>query len=370
MTDVVDLRQTRREAAQRVVQQESTNRPTGATRSDAQGGPAAERSEPKVEARAVPRPARIARIWIGVFLAALVLVLYGLEPLFQQRQQRILFEGYRSDIQQATNEAQGLPGLVLPSKAIAPGAPVAILEVPRLRLQQVVVEGALPDATSTGPGHVSGTAGPGQPGNSVVVGRRAMFGSPFALVDQLQRGDEILVTTVQGQSVYRVDTVRQQTIELPKDASALGAADNSTLVDEFAEVSDEVAADPTAANPVAVDTLYGPTPDDRLTLVTSGSGSPSNGSDAVVVVGKLSGVGFTPTPQNGRLDSSTGLQGDASSWPSFLLVLLGCGAAVATAVVLYRRLRGPAAYLVTAAPLLVATVLVAEAVSRLLPAWA
>jgi len=370
MTDVVDIRETRREAAQRAVQEETSN--TFATeQTGARPGPAAnDPGHGAAKVRSMPRPTRIARIWVGVFLAGLVLVLYGLEPGFQQRHQRLLFDRYQSDIHQATNEAQGLPGLVPPTKATAFGAPVAILEVPRLRLQQVVVEGALPSNTSTGPGHVSGTAGPGQPGNSVVVGRRAMFGSPFNLVDQLQKGDEILVSTVQGQSVYRVDTVRQQTLELPKDASAVGDADNSALVDEFAEVSDEVAADPTAANPVAVDTLYGPTPDDRITLVTSASGSPFNGADAVVVVGKLSGAGFTPTPQNGRLDSATGLQGDAASWPSLLLVLLGAGAAVVAAVVLYRRLRGPAAYLVTAAPLLVATVLVAEAVSRLLPAWA
>jgi hypothetical protein len=43
--------------------------------------------------------------------------------------------------------------------------------------------------------------------------------------------------------------------------------------------------------------------------------------------------------------------------------------AVAAAVVLYRRARPRSAYLLTAPPLVVATILTAEAVARLLPAW-
>jgi hypothetical protein len=43
--------------------------------------------------------------------------------------------------------------------------------------------------------------------------------------------------------------------------------------------------------------------------------------------------------------------------------------AAATAVVLYRRARPRSAYLLTAPPLLAATILMAEAVARTLPAW-
>ena len=58
---------------------------------------------------------------------------------------------------------------------------------------------APPSRPSTGPGCRLDTVLPGQPGVSVLVGRRATFGAPFADLDQLRTGDLIVVTTGQGQ---------------------------------------------------------------------------------------------------------------------------------------------------------------------------
>jgi hypothetical protein len=52
-----------------------------------------------------------------------------------------------------------------------------------------------------------------------------------------------------------------------------------------------------------------------------------------------------------------------------VLAFLGYALAGAAAVVLYRRTRPRSAYLMTAPLLVVATVLIAEAAARLLPAW-
>ena len=72
-----------------------------------------------------------------------------------------------------------------------------------------------------------GTAGLGDPGNSVVVGRRAAFGAPFGKIGSLRRGAEILVTTAQGQSVYRVSQVATTTLypgsEVPAPSVGRGA---------------------------------------------------------------------------------------------------------------------------------------------------
>jgi sortase A len=68
----------------------------------------------------------------------------------------------------------------------------------------VVVEGTSPEDLTLGPGHVRNTPLPGQLGLSVIYGRRATFGAPFARLDSLKLGDKITVITQQGRSVYKV----------------------------------------------------------------------------------------------------------------------------------------------------------------------
>jgi sortase A len=269
--------------------------------------------------------------WVAVILGSLALTLYFLEPLFQARTQSELLESYRATVTRSSNEAKGLPGVSTPTKAPELGAPVAIVEIGSLKLQDVVVEGGSASQTQAGPGHVSGTAAPGQPGNAVIVGRRFAYGGSFADLDTIETGQAILITTTQGQVVYTVDTVEQRTVE--------------------------------------ADELYGPTEDDRLTLVTSASAMPWNSESATVVVAKMEGQPFEPTPQGGRTDSSSGLSGESSAWAPLALAFLCFAAAFAAAVYLYRRASFRVAWLLTTPPLIVFTILLAETTSRLLPSW-
>ena len=90
------------------------------------------------------------------------------------------------------------------------GAPVARLEIPRLGLDQVVVEGTTAGALFLGPGHRRDTPLPGQNGVSVVFGRRAAYGAPFKGISSLEAGDIIRVTTGQGTFLYNVLGVRKE----------------------------------------------------------------------------------------------------------------------------------------------------------------
>jgi sortase A len=313
-----------------------------------------------------PRHARriapLIAIWCVVVLGSLALSIYLLEPLFQARRQSELLESYRSTVTKASNEARGLPGVSKPTKAPELGAPVAVVEIGDVRLQQVVVEGASSSQTQDGPGHVSGTAAPGQPGNAAIVGRRAGFGAPFRELPDLQLGATILITTTQGQVVYRIDSIEKVDITTDaKPATASTAATGGNATDAAQGDGDRTV--------VGVDELYGPTDDDRLTLVTSGSGAPWNASRAVVVVAKMDGKPFEPTPQGGRTDSTTGLSGESAAWAPLLLVMMGFAAAAVAAVYLYRRWSFRSAYLLTTPPLIVFTILLAETLTRLLPSW-
>jgi len=292
----------------------------------------------------------MAALWLVVLVGALGLVIYGLGPTFQQRAQHRLLDRYRGAIGRAANEASGLGGVEVPNKAPESGAPVAILEIGRTSLQQAVVEGVGASQTRGGPGHVPGTAGPGQPGNSVLIGRSHAFGKPFQNLTRLRRGDPVLVTTAQGQSVYHVESVRRRTLR-PELSSGSANAKTSGSKSTF-------------------DDVYGPSDDDRLTLVTSASAAPWNASGAVVAVAKMEGVPYVPTPQGGRTSGQTGLSGETDGRAAALLALALLGAVMAGSVYLYRRVSSPSAYLLTIAPVAAAAIIAAETLSRLLPAWA
>jgi len=303
------------------------------------------------------RVAVLAALWFVMTLVCLTLVVYALEPLFVNQTQSELLATYRSQIEKATKETQGLPVTTGAAKAPESGAPVAIVEIGSLHLRQVVVEGVSSSQTQSGPGHVPGTAGAGQPGNSAIVGRRGAFGGPFGNLGRLHTDDTILVTTTQGQVVYRVTSVGEKTITRPSEAELANA---SVFATATAEPDD---------SKVAIDTLFGPTDDDRLTLVTSASDLPWNSSQAMVVTATMDGQPFVPTAQGGRTDGQSGTSGDPSAWAPFVLALLAFAAAAVGAVLLYRRSSRRVAYLLTTPALVVFVILAAETGSRLLPAW-
>lgn len=341
---------------------------TGSTR------PSPPSATPPTERRpALPlTPRRIAVVvvaWLLVTVAGIVLVLYQVGPLLEQRDQRDLLGRYRTEIRQAANEAYGLQGTAVPTQAPDIGAPVAILDIGDTGTRQVAVEGAEPQQTRRGPGHLVGSAGPGQPGNSVLIGRRHLFGGPFRTIGDLRPGDRILVTTVQGRSVYEVGHVgRHRVVESSGSAAAAGA----TTVPADADADTDADADDGPLLPagrLTTDQLYGPSADDRLTLVTSASGSPTASDEALVVVAEMDGLPFAPTPQGGRTSVGDGRGGDPSATAPLALALLAYVGVLAATVVSYRRVPWRSAYLLSAPPLVALTIVVAEQVARFLPAW-
>jgi sortase A len=306
-----------------------------------------------------------------VLLVAVAVVIYGVGPLIHNRDQRALLSTERSAIDRAVQSNRGLYAAPLSTQPPVPGAAVAILAIPAVGLQQAVVEGVGSSQTVSGPGHVPGTAGVGQPGNSAVVGRRSGYGGPFRRLTDLRHGTKIVTATTEGQSVYIVQSVRTVTLVTAAPASAssvttttLGRAGASAHITHHA-----VHAGGKTGTTVTTVKLYGPSSDNQLTLVTSASSAPWNTDRAVVVVAKMQGKPFTPTPQESRSLSQLGNSGDVSALPWLVLSLLALGATIIGAAALYRRATVRSAYLLTTAPLLAFTVLAAEAAGHLLPAW-
>ena len=96
--------------------------------------------------------------------------------------------------------------------AIAPGSPVARLVIPRLGLDEVVVEGVGDDALRAGPGHMTGSALPGDAGNSVISAHRDRH---FRPLDALAVGDTILTESARGNARWVVSRLRVVTADAP-----------------------------------------------------------------------------------------------------------------------------------------------------------
>ena len=184
----------------------------------------------------------------------------------------------------------------------------------------------------------------------------------FAHIGRLHKGDRIVVTTTQGQSVYAVQRVRR--VHLASGATASESTNAST-----GRSGVQLTAATRAERPTTIDALFGPTSDDRLTLVTSATRTPWDTASATEVVARLTSKPFPPTPQQARSASETGTRGDDGLLPAVVLALLAFAGVVAGSVVLYDKLRFRTAYILTIAPLVAVTVITGETLVRLLPAW-
>ncbi len=84
--------------------------------------------------------------------------------------------------------------------------PVARLTVPARGVDLFVLAGASGRTLAFGPGHVTGTALPGEPGNAVVSGHRDTH---FAFLRELKPGDTIVIERRDGQRrSYTVSALR------------------------------------------------------------------------------------------------------------------------------------------------------------------
>jgi sortase A len=89
------------------------------------------------------------------------------------------------------------------------GQALAKLEIPKIGKEGsnalYVLPGIDRDDLKDGPGHYPDTPLPGQLGNSAIAGHRTTFGEPFRHIDELEKGDEIIVTMFTGDRfVYEV----------------------------------------------------------------------------------------------------------------------------------------------------------------------
>ena len=137
-----------------------------------------------------------------------------------QRTARRQLEEFRSERQTATAVVSTAPA---PWPAPANGTPIGEIDVPRLGISAVVIEGTRASNLRRAVGHITGTALPGQAGNVGISGHRDTFFRPLR---NIRRNDLVTLTTLRGAYRYRVVSTK---IVRPGSIEELDASAEETL---------------------------------------------------------------------------------------------------------------------------------------------
>jgi sortase A len=107
--------------------------------------------------------------------------------------------------------------------ALAEHSIVGQIEIPRIGLKAMILEGASGRTLADAVGHIPGTALPGAKGNAALAGHRDTF---FRGLKDIRPGDAILVTTLEGSFEYRVNDCQ---VVGPRDMRVLEATAEPAL---------------------------------------------------------------------------------------------------------------------------------------------
>jgi sortase A len=101
--------------------------------------------------------------------------------------------------------------------------PLAVLRIPKIRLEAAVLPGTDDFTLNRALGHIDDTAPPGADGNSGIAGHRDGF---FRGLKDVVAGDDMELETVGGKEVYRVRAIW---IVSPEDVSVLDPTTTRSL---------------------------------------------------------------------------------------------------------------------------------------------
>jgi sortase A len=187
----------------------------------------------------------------------------------------------------------------------AEGDAMAQIRIPRIGVDKIVVEGVTLDDLKRGPGHYPDTPMPGQPGNAAIAGHRTTYGAPFNRIDELEPGDEILVTTAQGS--FRYEMTEQQIVS-PDQVEVLDNVGDNRLTLTACHPKYSASQRIIVVATLAGEAAPAPTP----TSTTPGPGQiPGEGGD-----------GEGESAQQERSLDGAGLSGEgASAWPAAMFAV-------------------------------------------------
>jgi sortase A len=164
-----------------------------------------------------------------VFFACAVLLLgycaFSLADawIFQRRESRELDRLLRDRHTASASAPQAEPSTAPKGAPAAADGLIGRIEIPRLLLSAVVVEGVDKTTLRRAVGHIPGTALPGHSGNVGLAGHRDTF---FRPLKDLKVKDEIQLSTLEGNFNYEVESLR---VVEPDNVGVLAASGGNVL---------------------------------------------------------------------------------------------------------------------------------------------
>jgi sortase A len=108
-----------------------------------------------------------------------------------------------------------------------PGPEQAIqIQIPTIDVDAPVVQGDGWEQLKKGVAQHTGSANPGQSGNMVLSAHNDVFGEIFRHLDQLERGDQIIVYTPQHSFTYIITNIQ---FVAPTDVEVMASTPNPTV---------------------------------------------------------------------------------------------------------------------------------------------
>jgi sortase A len=116
-----------------------------------------------------------------------------------------------------------VPALPAAPPELAEGDMIGKLEIPRIGISVMVLQGVEEGTLRLGAGHVPGTPLPGADGNSAIAGHRDTF---FRKLEGIHPGDRLEFASVRGISVFVVDSTE---IVEPEDTRVIESRGHAEL---------------------------------------------------------------------------------------------------------------------------------------------
>ena len=108
-------------------------------------------------------------------------------------------------------------------RVLAVGDVIGEIQIPRLELKAIVVQGESAKVLRRAVGHIPETALPGEAGNVTLAGHRDSF---FRSLRNIRAGDAIAIRTPRGEYEYQVESTE---VVLPSDVGVLQASGENSL---------------------------------------------------------------------------------------------------------------------------------------------
>jgi LPXTG-site transpeptidase (sortase) family protein len=180
-------------------------------------------AHPPLEKRAMPLSVKavLKNIEYALALGGIALVVYVAAELVRLDIYQNVKEKEFSNLKPLKDATKPTAGSTRELRAR--GSVIGRIDVPRISLSTVIVEGDGDKELELAAGHIPGTAYPGEFGNTAIAGHRDTV---FRALRFIRKNDSLTVTTQRGQFTYRVTSTQ---IVQPENVHVLDPTESETL---------------------------------------------------------------------------------------------------------------------------------------------